>query len=273
MEASMRGVSRALSVLRELNLNNGASILELHQATGISRPALYRIVRTLQQAGYLVADHEPESYRLTPLVKCLSEGFDQDRWISDVAGPVLDRLQKKVIWPTDLFSFFDDAMIMRRTTRTASPWTVDRAIVGYRIPLLLTACGRAYLAHLPDEIAQEVFERLRRSGHRDDAMAHDSRVVRHLLGKVRRDGYALREQGFMKQTGSIAVAVLDQDALPRCSIAITYISSAMSTDEVIRRYAPPLKEAALEIERGLRDRSSGPSSLKSGRRAESVAVR
>jgi IclR family transcriptional regulator, mhp operon transcriptional activator len=247
MEADMRSVTRALSVLRELNINNGASILELHHATGISRPALYRIVRTLLHAGYLTADEHEQTYRLTPLVKHLSEGFDEDDWIPNVAGPVLDHLQRQVIWPTDLFTFFDDSMVMRRTTRRVSPWTIDRAIIGFRIPMLITACGRAYLANMPQAVAHGVIERLSRSDRPDDAMAHDPQMVLRLLRKVRQDGYALREKGFMKETGSIAVPVL-YEGMVRCSIAVTYISSALSTKEVVERLAPLLREAAVEIE-------------------------
>jgi IclR family transcriptional regulator, mhp operon transcriptional activator len=250
MEAYMRGVSRALTVLRELNINNGASILELHRATGISRPSLYRIVRTLEKTGYLTSDERTQSYRLTPLVKGLSEGFSQDSWIADIAGPVLDDLQKQVVWPTDLFSFFDDTMVMLRTTRRASPWTIDRAMVGLRIPLLITACGRAYLANLPDKVLQGVLQRLKRSKHADDAMARDPRAVDKLLTKVRRDGYAFRERGFMKETGSIAVPVL-HDGAAYCSIAITYISSALSASDVIDRYAPLLHRAAADIASGI----------------------
>jgi IclR family transcriptional regulator, mhp operon transcriptional activator len=250
MATDMRSVQRALSVLREMNLRNGASIVDLHQSTGISRPALYRIVRTLQRSGYLAIDDETQRYRLTPLVKHLSAGFNEDDWIPRIAGPVLDRLQKEVIWPTDLFSFFHDSMVMRRTTRRVSPWTIDEAVVGFQVPLLVTASGRAYLAHAPEAEVEGVLERLRQSNQPHDAIAADSKLVRQVLRKVRNDGYALREKGFMKETGSIAVPVRDGD-VARCSIAITYISSAISTKDVVARFAPLLKSAASEIERAI----------------------
>jgi IclR family transcriptional regulator, mhp operon transcriptional activator len=253
MESDMRGVLRALSVLRELNTNNGASILELNQATGISRAALYRIVRTLHNAGYLAVDDQTQSFRLTPLVKHLSDGFQEEAWISEIAGPILDRLQQEVIWPTDLFSFFDDTMIMRRTTRRASPWTIDRAVIGFRIPMLITACGRAYLANLPDAVTDGVLERLCRSERPEDAIASEPAMVRHLLQKVRQDGYALREKGFMKETGSIAVPVFTE-GVALCSIAVTYISSAIETNDVIKRFVPLLSCAAAEIEREIQAR-------------------
>jgi hypothetical protein len=39
--------------------------------------------------------------------------------------------------------FHFDRMIMRRTTRRASPWTIDNAMFGLGIPVLITAVGRA----------------------------------------------------------------------------------------------------------------------------------
>lgn len=246
MEADMRGVLRALSVLRELNINNGASILELHQATGISRAALYRIVRTLHSAGYLTLDDHTQSYRLTPLVKNLSEGFNEDAWVTEVAGPILDRLQQRLIWPTDLFTFFDDTMIMRRTTRRVSPWTIDRAMIGLRIPILITACGRAYLAYSSEEVANGVLERLARSERPDDATAREPAMVRRLLKKVKQDGYGLRETGFMHETGSVAVPVLTK-GVAHCAIAVTYISSAVTSSDAVKQFVPLLTDAAAEI--------------------------
>lgn len=250
----MRGVLRALTVLRALNIDNGASILKLHQATGISRTALYRIVGTLLRAGYLALDEQTQNYLLTPLVKHLSEGYDEDAWITEFAGPMLESLQHDVIWPTDLFTFFDDTMIMRRTTRRSSPWTFDRAYIGLRIPLLVTACGRAYLANVPDNIADGVLQRIFISHASDNEKYMAATAARQLLEKVRQDGYALREHGFMKETASIAVPVL-VDGSARCSIAITYIPSAISAADVIKRFAPKLQDCAKNIAERLKSDS------------------
>ena len=246
----MRGVVRALAVLRELNANNGASGLELHQATGISRTALYRIMRTLQNAGYLAVDEQSQRLRLTPLVRHLSDGYEEASWITEVAGPLLEQLQRTVIWPTDLFSLYDDMMVMRRTTRRVSPWTFDRVMLGFRMPVLVTACGRACLAHLPEAAAEELLARLQASaGPEYDALRRPD-TVRDMLRQVRADGYALRGPEFMKETGSIAVPVFSNGAVI-CAIAITYIASAISQAEVVRRFAPLLKQTARDIEAGI----------------------
>lgn len=254
-EAGMRSVTRALTVIRQLNINNGSTIRELHRSTRISRTALYRILRTLCSAGYVTSDSEIETYRLTPAVRELSGGFNEDSWISEVAGPLLDDLQKEVIWPTDLCAFFDDTMIMRRTTRRLSPWTIDRVLVGLRIPVLITACGRAYLANQPQTVADGVLDRLSQSVRPDDALAREPKAARQMLSTVRQQGYALREKGFMPETGSIAVPVL-VDGIARCSIAITYISSAKRPKDVVAAYAPLLVSTAAKISAGIQRRAS-----------------
>jgi IclR family mhp operon transcriptional activator len=52
----MRSALRTLTVLRALNVHNGATVGDLSLATGISRPALYRILETLREAGYISVD-------------------------------------------------------------------------------------------------------------------------------------------------------------------------------------------------------------------------
>ncbi|HSV79965.1 MAG TPA: IclR family transcriptional regulator C-terminal domain-containing protein [Ramlibacter sp.] len=215
----MRSVLRALAVLRELNAN----------------------------AGYLAVDEQAQRLRLTPLVKHLSDGYEEDAWITEIAGPVLEQLQRTVIWPTDLFSLFDDTMVMRRTTRRSSPWTFDRVMLGFRMPVLVTACGRACMAHLPDEAAESLLMRLLASAGPEQGPLQQPDEVRRILRQVRADGYALRGPEFMKETGSIAVPVFVNGEVV-CAIAITYIFSAISQAEVVRRFAPLLKQAARDIE-------------------------
>jgi IclR family transcriptional regulator, mhp operon transcriptional activator len=246
MSDGMRGASRALKVLRALNRNNGASIVELNRATGISRPALYRVIRALSDDGYVRFDGDSNGYRLTPLVRQLSDGFNDDAWITEVAAPVLDQLQRELIWPTDLFTFHSDRMIMRRTTRRASPWTIDNAMIGLDIPVLITAVGRAYLAHQRREVQEGVIDRLARSDREDSSIASNRATVIRMLDLVAKDGFAARDRTFMRETGSIAVPILVNGSAI-CSIAVTYISSALRASEAKRRYLGALNKAAKAI--------------------------
>ena len=55
-----------------MNERGGCSVLQISAATGISRPALYRIIETLELEGYVVREANSPTYRLTSRVFELS---------------------------------------------------------------------------------------------------------------------------------------------------------------------------------------------------------
>src|SRR3984885_15678875 len=67
--APMRAALRTLTVLTALNVRNGATVAELAIATRISRPALYRILETLREAGSISVDIARRHYCLTMRVR------------------------------------------------------------------------------------------------------------------------------------------------------------------------------------------------------------
>ena len=243
----MRGVVRALKVLRVLNAQHGARISELAKAAGIPRPTLYRILDTLDTLGYVRKREDSERYELTMLVRTLSDGFTDEDWVRNAARPIIEALQKDIVWPTDIATFHDDAMYLRETTRRSSPLTIDNLTVGIRMPLLLSATGRAYLASCPDEERETIIENLRRSKDAYDARARDARFVRNLLEMTRRNGYGERHGEVYPKTGAIAVPVLHATRVA-CCLNISFIASALSTKEAATRYLAPLKEAAKAVE-------------------------
>jgi DNA-binding transcriptional ArsR family regulator len=85
----MRAALRTLTVLTALNVRNGATVAELTIATRISRPALYRILETLREAGYISVDISRRHYCLTMRVRSLAEGFSDEDWVTQIARPAL----------------------------------------------------------------------------------------------------------------------------------------------------------------------------------------
>src|SRR5262245_29350951 len=59
---SIQAVSRTLSLLRELNLNNGATILALAAAVNLPRGTVYRMMENLKALGYVRKDPHTRGY-------------------------------------------------------------------------------------------------------------------------------------------------------------------------------------------------------------------
>ena len=246
---------RTLATLRALNECSDANVSELSRLTRIPRPSLYRILETLGSAGYVRKRKDRDVYELTPLVRSLSDGFRDEAWVRELARPIMLALQQDIVWPTDLSTFFGNAMYLRESTRPRSPLTIDNISPGMRLPMLNCATGRAYLAFCPDEERSIIVENLSRSSAPEDAPARDKRFVTQLVSSTRRAGYGSKVGDWLPKIGSIAVPVFARERIV-CCLNITFIASALTSGEAAARYLAKLRAAASELAALVEQRSS-----------------
>lgn len=246
----VRGLMRGLEVLRVLNEESYATASTISRRTGLPRPTVYRLLHTLDEAGYVRTAGRRDTFRLTSQVRTLSDGFDDEAWVTEIAAPVIDNLGERIVWPTDIATLDGDAMVVRQTTNRRSPLAINRETAGFRPPILLSALGLAYIAFCPDRERELILARLAASDQPDSKLARDAAYVDRLLADVRARGYGFREGGISPKTGSIAVPVM-HGTRAIASINIHYILSALSMQQVVDTYLQPMREAAEEIERGL----------------------
>lgn len=252
----VRGLVRGLAVLKALNERKDATASALARATGLPRPTVYRLLDTLKAAGYVTAGATPDTVRLTVAVRALSDGFDDEAWVTAIAQPILAELGRRIVWPSDLATFDGEAMVIRETTHAMSPLSINREKVGFRPPVLLSALGLAYVAHLDEAAREAVLRAIAASGRPDARLARNRRAVEALVAEVKRRGYGFREGGISPKTGSIAVPI-SWRGRPLACINMHYILSALTMAQVVERYLPAMKEAAGRIERALAERG-GP---------------
>jgi IclR family mhp operon transcriptional activator len=252
----MRSALRTLIVLRALNVHNGATVGHLSLATGISRPALYRILETLREAGYISVDIARKHYCLTVMVRSLAEGFTDEDWVTQVARPALAKLQRKVLWPTDLGTFRDNWMWIRETTRPLSPLTMDRTVAGTRCPILATAAGRAYLAFCRDDERAQILGNVALSAESDQEFVHNRVRLDELFHEIRRIGYGNRYGEPPKESGAIAVPILVGNRVLGC-VNLTFAAAAMTPVEAAKKHLVDLQNTASEIAQGFQRLEQG----------------
>ena len=248
-----RGVLRTLKVLRALNIRNGATVVELSRITGLSRGALYRILETLREAGYVSLDLSGRHYGLTMLVRGLAEGYTDEDWITQVARPALRRLQKEVVWHADLGTFMHNAMWIRETTRSLSPMTIDRGVAGLRFPVLLSATGRAYLAWCPEEEREQILCGLIQSEELGFELALNRAELTKTLDQTRTQGYGLRLGEQPVESGAIAVPILLCGRVLGC-INITFSRRAARLQSVVTRCLTAMQSTASGISTAMQEK-------------------
>ncbi len=263
--APMRGVIRTLEVLRALNVRNGATVLELWRDTGISRGALYRLLETLREAGYVALDLSGRHYCLTMMVRGLAEGFSDEDWITEVARPALRKLQKRILWPADLATFMDSSIWIRESTRRSSPLTIDRGVVGLRFPLMRSASGRAYLAFCPDDEREQIFANVLKAREVGHELLADRDAINRILDHVRSVGYGARYGEEPVESGAISVPILTGGRVLGC-VTTTFIRRALTLDEVAKRYLGAMQDTASAIAAGVEAGKRAPAACRPSRR-------
>jgi IclR family mhp operon transcriptional activator len=192
----------------------------------------------------------------------LSAGFTDEAWISQIAAPLLRRLTEEVLWPSDLVTLEADELIVRESTHAFSRLSFHPGMLGQRLPFMLTAIGRAYLAFCEPEERERLVEALRQRSDADGQRARDGRQLRQLLESTRARGYAVNEGEWIGggRFGAIAVPVLYEGYAVAC-MNLIFSKRAVSTGEAAKRYLKAMSATAQEIGRqfSLRQESSKPS--------------
>ncbi|MBN9034878.1 MAG: helix-turn-helix domain-containing protein [Rhizobiales bacterium] len=243
----MRGLERSLDVLAAMNVEPGPhSVVGLSRSTGISRPAIYRILATLAKLGYVTQSPEKDRFQLTSKVRSLSSGYNGDMDFYARAMPRLQELQRRVVWPTNLAVRMDAMMYLALTTRSSSPWVIDRIKVGDHVPMVGSAAGQIYLACAPAPEREALVEELALS----EPSPADRRVLRGRIEKAvrlaRDAGFGSRYRELVPETGEIAVPIYEGDRVVAC-LGMTFIASVMNVDEAARKCLPRLLETAADI--------------------------
>jgi IclR family mhp operon transcriptional activator len=261
---TIRSLERGLNVLLALQERPISSLHELYERTGISKPALLRILQTLEVSGFVARRLADGHYRISSNVTNLVRKRDQHEAVAEAAAPVLDRLCQKVSWPSDLMVPAGDYMEVRESSRVRTPFSIYflNHRMGTPVNWTLTAVGRAYLAFCPEKERDRILARLRKSDAPENRLARDPKRFERILADTRQNGYATRDPAFAggyfgrpfpDGLAGIAVPLLDGSRVHGV-INIIWVKAARSIDDMVRDHLADLRAAASDIVQSLRDR-------------------
>ncbi|MCC5793539.1 MAG: helix-turn-helix domain-containing protein [Chromatiales bacterium] len=237
----IRALARGLEVLHVLNQYRGATVSEVGQAIGLPRSTTYRILETLCQTGHAYRAPSDECYRLTPLVRGLSGGFDDATWVTQIALPWMNEISQELVWPVAIATLSGATMLVCQTTDERSPLAIDKRGPGFRVPVLGSASGLAFLAFCPEQQRESTLDLLARSGLFKEAARQKALA---LLAETRRRGYAAwRRPRRVSDEMSLSVPILAGE-LVLASLTLRYSASAVEPRDALERFLPKLKTAA-----------------------------
>ena len=226
-------------------LTNG----ELSERTGLSRSTVSRLTQTLVRTGFL--DYHPPSgaYRLACSLLSLAHTLYHGSSLVRVAAPLMRQVARQLQVNVGLAAADGDEMVYLESIRLGvrkSPRTIAS---GQRLPMELTALGRASLAVQDETRRRSLLEQFqaRRCASR---WAELSEQIDAAMRTVESQGYCAAS--WQPQVVSIATP-LDLPGYHGHALNIS-LSTHEDIDRVSARYGQPLLELAQAISRELNAR-------------------
>jgi IclR family transcriptional regulator, mhp operon transcriptional activator len=244
----IRALMRGLDALAVLNSRDGATVSEVAQEIRLPRTTVYRILETLCDAGFAFRDTADDRYRLTILVRGLSEGFYDEAWVAQIAKPCIDELCREIVWPVSLATLSGSVMMVRETTDHHTPLAIERYSAGFRAPLLSTAPGRVYLAFCPGPQRDNLLDLLARSNKEEDKPAHSPGAdLQRMFADIKAQGYATvtRTRRLVDEVSASVPVNLHDRVL--AVLTVRFVSSAVPLKSGLERFLPKLRLCAAKI--------------------------
>jgi IclR family transcriptional regulator, mhp operon transcriptional activator len=255
---TIRALDRGLEVLAFVQASRATSLHQMHLATGLPKATLIRIIATLEQRGLVWQRLADGACMPSWLPSAGSAHERSEDCIVEVASPILERLCRTVGWPSILAVPRLDHMEVLETNAPRSYFHhIPLGPVGFRVNMLRSATGRAYLAWCAPTEREAILQRLRASGDPGNALARQPVLVKRLLEETRRLGYGHRVSDFGGHydlprresddgRDSIAVPIRSGSEVV-AAVNLTWIHKVVSRTRVVESHLEPLRAAAAEI--------------------------
>lgn len=255
---TIRALDRGLEVLAHLHQARAASLHDLFLATGLPKATLTRVILTLERRGMVWQRLADGAYMASHTVQPRAPQLSDENYLVEVASPVMERLCKKVNWPSVLAVPRLDCMEVIETNRPKSYFSnVPVGPIGFRINMLRSATGRAYIAFCSESERNAMMLRLAASNDPGNFMARHPVMAKRLLEETRRLGYGHRTPDFgghFDQSrrewndgrDSIAVPVWANDEVV-AALNLTWMHKVATVQDMVKAHLPLLSAAARDI--------------------------
>lgn len=222
------------------------TLAELAAATDLSRPAVRRILLTLQRLGYVTATGA--RWSLTPRVLTIGQHFAVTHGVVEIAQPHLLHLAEVTQESASLAQLdgLDVVYVARVQVRRVMSISID---VGSRVPVHATSMGRVLLAwadaELVDRVVAAGLQPLTR------ATVTDPIAFRDVLHQVRNLGYAVVESELEDGLLSASVPVRDPQGDVVAAMAYSTSLGRRTRQQVIDEVVPLMLETAAAMDHDL----------------------
>ncbi|KAA9163619.1 helix-turn-helix domain-containing protein [Amycolatopsis acidicola] len=236
----IQSLERGFAVLLAFDAERPSPTLaELATATGLSRPAVRRILLTLQHLGYVHGDGG--RWRLTPRVLSIGQHYSASHGMIEIAQPHLLELAEKTGESASLAALDGTEVVYIARVPVRRIMSINVSI-GTRVPAHATSMGRVLLAWADESTVDTVLEAGLQA--RTPETVTDPAEFRAALKTVRDQGFSIVAGELEEGLISAAAPVRDRSGTVVAALASSTSTGRSTVDELHDDVVPLLRRAA-----------------------------
>ena len=240
----IQSLERGLLIIRAFsNENPSLTVSEAAKITTLSRPAVRRILLTLENLGYVksIDGH----FSLTARVLSLGYAYISSKNIWDIAHTHMKKLVEQTGESTSI-SVLDDTEIVyvaRIPTKRIMMISLD---VGSRLPAYATSMGQVLLANLSQDELTQYFNNAHFTSFTKRTMIDQTKLQEQLI-QIKQDGWAFVEQQLEEGLSSLAAPIRNHKGKVIAAINISSHADRINSEMLKEEFLPSLLKVAEEI--------------------------
>jgi IclR family acetate operon transcriptional repressor len=207
-----------------------ASVRDLAERTGVTKPAVYRILHTLEERSFVTRDENRREYMLGEFLTGLSRKHDQSANLPRLVSPYMDALLKKFDETVNL-GVLDGNKIKYLHSLESSQRLRSSNPREEKDNVHSTALGKAILSTFSEAELEKTLKKLDLKSQTDKTITTEKDLL-SAISRAKKIGFAIDDQENELGSRCIAVAVTDKNGKALCALSITGPASRMSTEKI-----------------------------------------
>lgn len=246
----VEALGRGLAVLDCFISDPGPhALVELSRLVGLGMPTTLRLIRTLEEAGYVRQDNATKRYRLSWKMLQLQDATASILDFADLARPHLQDLAAELDEATGMAVL--DGLEVRHAIRVSSNRIISANIPpGALFPAHATAMGKVLLADLDPSRVRELASRHPFVPFTETTVSSVDELLEQ-LPEIARQGYAVSDAEWETGLRSIAAPVRSHDGRVVAAVCVVSVQPSTTVDTMERDHLPALLRTAQVINRAL----------------------
>ena len=252
-EYAIQTVTHALELLETFATEEELGVTELSHRLGLHKNNVFRLLATLEQAGYVEQCPRTDRYRLGARCIELGQSFARNRSLIRQARPLLEELAQET-GEASHGAVLRDFEVVHLEGVVADRLVQPSLRVGKRLPAHCTALGKVLLGCAPKGL-QETYDRQviateRLEGRTPTTLTDPAKLLEHLR-MVGGQGYAVDVDECEVGLACAAAPVFDASGRVVAALSVSGPSFRLGAERVVSRIAPLVVAVAERLSQGL----------------------